>query len=117
MTLGELMEALGGKLVQGSPEFAVKGVNSSAKAGAADLIFAEDAASTAEALASAAGAVVVRAGSAEPLPACENKHVVEAPQPRLWFARAAKLLKPVRPATGVHFSAVLSARTWNLAKA
>jgi UDP-3-O-[3-hydroxymyristoyl] glucosamine N-acyltransferase len=35
--------------------------------------------------------------------------VVEADQPRLWFARAAKLLAPPIPATGVHPSAVVGA--------
>jgi UDP-3-O-[3-hydroxymyristoyl] glucosamine N-acyltransferase len=32
---------------------------------------------------------------------------VEAEQPRLWFARAARLLKPLLPATGVHPAAVI----------
>jgi UDP-3-O-[3-hydroxymyristoyl] glucosamine N-acyltransferase len=109
MTLGELIEALGGKLVAGSPEFAVRGVNSSVQAGPSELIFAEDVASSAEALASNAGAVVVRCGSPEPLPDFGSKQVVEAAQPRLWFARAAKLLNPARAATGVHPSAVLGA--------
>ena len=48
MTLGELIEALGGKLVQGSPESVVTGVNSSELAGPSELVFAEDAASAAE---------------------------------------------------------------------
>ena len=109
MTLGELIDSLGGELVQGSREFAVSGVNSSARAGASELVFAEDAASAAEALASLAGAVVVRAGSPQPHPQFESKHVIEAAQPRLWFARAAKLLKPAQPATGVHPSAILGA--------
>ncbi|MDR3774717.1 MAG: UDP-3-O-(3-hydroxymyristoyl)glucosamine N-acyltransferase [Terracidiphilus sp.] len=109
MTLGELIEALGGKLVAGSPEFVVRGVNSSAQACPSDLIFAEDFASSAEAQASNAGAVVLRGGSPEPLPNFGNKQVVEAAQPRLWFARAGKLLNPAKAATGVHPSAVLGA--------
>jgi UDP-3-O-[3-hydroxymyristoyl] glucosamine N-acyltransferase len=107
MTLGELIEALGGELAQGSPAFVVKGVSSSTQAGLSDVIFAEDVASMAEALASNAGAVVVRAGSPEPLPDFGNKQVVEARQPRLWFARAAKLIKTAEPASGVHLSATL----------
>jgi UDP-3-O-[3-hydroxymyristoyl] glucosamine N-acyltransferase len=110
MTLAELIEALGGKLVEGSPEFVVHSVNSSALAGPSELIFAEDAASTAEALASKAGAVVIRTVFAEALPHFEHKHVVETDQPRLWFARAAKLLAPVPPATGVHPAAVIGAQ-------
>lgn len=51
MTLGELVKVLGGKLVQGNPECEVKGVSSSARACAFHLVFAEDAASAAKALA------------------------------------------------------------------
>ncbi len=105
MTLGGLIEALGGKLVQGSPEFVTEGVNSSALAGSSDLVFAEDAASAEEALVSKAGVVVLRTGYTEPFP--RDKCVIEAPQPRIWFARAAKLLKPVAPAVGIHPSAIL----------
>ncbi len=110
MTLAELIEVLGGKLAQGRPEFVVKGVNSSVLAGESELIFAEDAASIAEALVSKAGAVVLRAGSGEPLPHFAGKQVVESDQPRLWFARAAKLLAPAPPATGVHPTAVIGAK-------
>ena len=110
MTLAELIEVLGGKLAQGRPEFVVKGVNSSVLAGESELIFAEDAASIAEALVSKAGAVVLRASSGEPLPHFAGKQVVESDQPRLWFARAAKLLAPAPPATGVHPMAVIGAK-------
>jgi UDP-3-O-[3-hydroxymyristoyl] glucosamine N-acyltransferase len=107
MTLGELIEALGGKLAQGSRDFAVRGVNSAAQAGLADLVFAESAVAIAEALASDAGAIVLRGGVAEILADHAEKSVVEAPQPRLWFARAARLVKPVMPAGGVHATAVV----------
>jgi UDP-3-O-[3-hydroxymyristoyl] glucosamine N-acyltransferase len=105
MKLGELVQILNGKLAQGNPEFVVNGVNSSALASATELVFAEDAASAAKALASSAGVVLLRAGLAEAYP--EGKCVVEAEQPRLWFAWAGKLLKPVPPAAGVHPSAVV----------
>jgi UDP-3-O-[3-hydroxymyristoyl] glucosamine N-acyltransferase len=85
----------------------VQGVNSSSLAGPSDFIFAEDVVSTAEALASKAGAVVLRASSADPLPHFERKHVIETDQPRLWFARAAKLLAPAPHASGVHPTAVI----------
>jgi len=42
MTLGELVETLGGKLVQGSPAILLTGVNSAPLAGHAELAFAED---------------------------------------------------------------------------
>jgi UDP-3-O-[3-hydroxymyristoyl] glucosamine N-acyltransferase len=99
MKLRELIETLGGKLAQGSAEIVLAGVNSAELAGPSEIAFAEDAASTAQVLASKAGAVVLRAGIAEsyPQPMC----VVETDQPRLWFARAAKLLKSPPPRAGI----------------
>jgi UDP-3-O-[3-hydroxymyristoyl] glucosamine N-acyltransferase len=105
MKLGELIEALGGQLAEGNPEQTIGGVNSVELARNADLVFAEDAASAAKALSSEAGAVVLRAGLAERYP--KAKCVVEAPQPRLWFVRAARLLAPALEATGVHPAAVV----------
>jgi len=107
MTLGELIEVLGGKLVAGEATQPVEGVNSYALAVAADLVFAEDAASAVNALASQAGVVVLRGGLDAAYPA--GKCIVEADQPRLWFARAAKLLAPSLPATGVHPAAIIGA--------
>ncbi len=107
MTLGELVKVLGGKLVAGDRERLINGVNSVEQAGEGELIFAEDAASVAKALASRAGVVVLKVGCATDDP--QGKCVVEAEQPRLWFARAAGLLKPVLPATGVHPAAVVGA--------
>jgi len=134
MTLGELVKVLGGKLVQGSPESVVSGVNSSAQALTGDLVFAEDAKSAADAFAGNAGVVVVWSGAASscfptlgndnaaakdgapaaskdetPAASGQDKCVVEAPQPRLWFARAAKLLAPAPAAAGVHPAAVVGA--------
>jgi UDP-3-O-[3-hydroxymyristoyl] glucosamine N-acyltransferase len=105
MKLGELIEALGGQLAEGNPELAVEGVNSVDLARAADLVFAEDAASAVKALASDAGAVVLRAGLASRYP--RAKCVVEALQPRLWFVRAAQLIAPALEATGIHPAAVI----------
>jgi UDP-3-O-[3-hydroxymyristoyl] glucosamine N-acyltransferase len=106
MQLGELIEKLGGKLVQGSPQLQVIGVNSAALAGATDLTFAEDAASAAQALAGSAGAVVLRAGLAPS--SHPSKCIVEAPQPRLWFARASRLLRPAPACQGIHPAAILA---------
>jgi UDP-3-O-[3-hydroxymyristoyl] glucosamine N-acyltransferase len=105
MKLGELVGALGGKLAQGSAGQSITGVNESEQAQATELIFAEDATSAAKALASNAGAVVLPEGSAAACP--RGKCVVEAAQPRLWFARAAKLLTPALSAAGVHSTAVV----------
>jgi UDP-3-O-[3-hydroxymyristoyl] glucosamine N-acyltransferase len=108
MKLSELIERLGGSLAQGSPDHRLRGVNSPSRAAISDIVFAEDASSAEEALASKAGAVILRKGLLESYPA--PKCVVETPQPRLWFARAAKLLKPALPVGGVHPSAVLGAK-------
>ena len=105
MTLGELIETLGGMLVQGDHEWGIGGVSSSDLAGPSDLAFAEDASSAAAAFSSYAGAVVLRAGCAASYP--PDKNIIEADQPRLWFARAAQLVKPILPATGIHPSAVV----------
>jgi UDP-3-O-[3-hydroxymyristoyl] glucosamine N-acyltransferase len=111
MTVGELIEVLGGKLVQGDPHWEVDGVSSSASAGSSDVTFAESEAEVAKALASNAGVVVLRAG--DPKGYSQGKSVsqatcvVEADQPRLWFALAARLLKPVPAPTGVHPTAVV----------
>jgi UDP-3-O-[3-hydroxymyristoyl] glucosamine N-acyltransferase len=105
MKLNELIEALGGTLVAGDAEQQVEGVYSVELAGAYELVFAEDAASAAKALASQAGVVVLRCA---PTAIPEGKCVVEADQPRLWFARAAKLLAPALPEAAIHPSAVVA---------
>jgi UDP-3-O-[3-hydroxymyristoyl] glucosamine N-acyltransferase len=106
MTLGELVQKLGGKVVQGNADDAVMGVNVAARAAGNELVFAQDAASATEALASAAGVVVLRSGLAVSYPG--GKGIVEAPQPRLWFARAAQLLKPVPPPKHIMPGAVVA---------
>ena len=105
MTLGQLIEVLGGKLAHGDQEWAIASVSSSDLARPSDLVFAEDAAAAAVALASDAGAVVLRTGCVTSYSG--GKNVIEAAQPRLWFARAGQLIKPMLPATGVHPSAVI----------
>ena len=112
MTIGELIETLGGKLAQGDQEWAVDGVSSSDWAKPSDLVFAEDTASGAAALASDAGTIVLRAGCVESYP--PGRNVIETAQPRLWFARAGQLVKPILPATGVHSSAAgrRASETW-----
>ena len=105
MTLGELISALGGKLAQGTPEWQIDGVSSAEFASPSDVAFAEDAASAEKALGGLAGAVVVPPGCMPTYP--PDKCVVEADQPRLWFALAAKLLKPPLPVQGIHPTAVV----------
>jgi UDP-3-O-[3-hydroxymyristoyl] glucosamine N-acyltransferase len=107
MTLGELIEALGGQLAQGDSDFAIHAVSSSALAGPSDLVFADSDASVTEALASNAGAVVLSTVPAVTPVQFLEKHAVEAQQPRLWFARAAKLLAPAPRISGVDPAAIV----------
>ncbi len=107
MKLSDLIERLGGALVHGSPDHRLRGVSSPAQAGPTDIVFAEDARAAAKALASNAGVVVLRPSLDAAYAAA--KCVVESPQPRLWFARAGKLLKPPLPVTGIHPSAAIGA--------
>jgi len=109
MTLGELVKELGGKVVAGVLGRVVEGVNSVELAKATELVFAEDAASAAEALAGGAAAVVLKAGYVADYSQHPKMGVVETEQPRLWFARAAKLLKPVPAPAGVHPTALIGA--------
>ncbi|MGA8730914.1 MAG: UDP-3-O-(3-hydroxymyristoyl)glucosamine N-acyltransferase [Terracidiphilus sp.] len=106
MTLSELVEQLGGTVVQGDPDLVIDGVNSTQAANPFDLVFAEDTASAAKAFDSYAGAVVLRPHSIDDYP--NGKPVIEAAQPRLWFARAAKLLAAVPASAGVNHAAVVA---------
>ncbi len=105
MTLSELVEQLGGTLAQGDPDLVIDGVNSTQAANPFDLVFAEDKASAAKAFESYAGAVVLRPHSVDYFP---GKPVIEAAQPRLWFAQAGKLLAKPPAGTGVHHAAVVA---------
>jgi len=105
MKLSDLIERLGGTLVQGSPDHRLRGVNSPPRATSPDIVFAEDSDSAEGALAGKAGVVVLRPGLVPSYP--PSKCVVETAQPRLWFARAAKLLKPALPVGGIHPSAIV----------
>ncbi|MGD0096435.1 MAG: UDP-3-O-(3-hydroxymyristoyl)glucosamine N-acyltransferase [Terracidiphilus sp.] len=107
MRLSELTEALGAKQVAGDPTQAIEGVSSVEAASATHLVFAEDATSAARALVSNAGAVVLRRGCVETYPT--GKGIVETEQPRLWFARAAKMLAPPLSRSSIHSTAVIGA--------
>src|SRR5579871_4019795 len=112
MTLGEVIDDLGGTLVQGDREWTIDAVNSCEHAGPFDLCFADSPAAVAAAIAGHAKVLVVPTGSfpgggAASLPSGVN--VVEADQPRLFFARTAKLLKPASHTSGIHKSAVIPA--------
>lgn len=105
MTIGELIKTLGGRLAQGDLNWPLDGVSSRQFASPSEIVFAEDAAGAAAALGSYAGLIVLRAGILSEYPA--DKNIVEADHPRLWFARAARLVKPALPAAGIHPRAVI----------
>jgi UDP-3-O-[3-hydroxymyristoyl] glucosamine N-acyltransferase len=106
MTLGELIEKLGGTLVQGDPDWTVDGVNACEHAGPFELVFGDSPAAISGALASSAGAVVLQQGTVASYP--HGKCIVETDQPRLWFAHAAKLLAKPLSGSGVHHAAVVA---------
>src|SRR5579871_2017976 len=107
MKLGELVDLLGGKLVQGSADTPLTAVRSTVQAGPGHLVFAQDEASATDALSSNAGAVVLRPGLVPNYP--PGKAIVETPQPRLWFSGAAGVLRPVPPSKGIMPTAVVDA--------
>jgi UDP-3-O-[3-hydroxymyristoyl] glucosamine N-acyltransferase len=111
MTLGDLIKALGGRLVQGSPETMLIGVDDLASASAMDLVFAEDADTAVKALASGASAVVLGPGMAAPIAVPAAVAVVEVDQPRLWFSRAAHKLRLPEGPEGVHPTAIIGPLT------
>jgi UDP-3-O-[3-hydroxymyristoyl] glucosamine N-acyltransferase len=106
MILQDLIEELGGKVVQGDAEWMVDGVNSCEKASAFDVVFADSDASVTAALKSNAGVVVLKPGAASEYP--HGKCIVESDQPRLWFAKAAKMLKKPSLSVGIAHSAVVA---------
>jgi UDP-3-O-[3-hydroxymyristoyl] glucosamine N-acyltransferase len=103
-TLGDLVEKLGCRLI-GDPSITVTHVSSLQSAISDSLVFVETAQHFDTAIRSAAAAVIagdfaVNEGS---------KPVLISPQPRLTFARAAKLLRDPVPKGSIHPSAIVPA--------
>ncbi|MFZ0687579.1 MAG: UDP-3-O-(3-hydroxymyristoyl)glucosamine N-acyltransferase [Terriglobales bacterium] len=105
-TLRELADKLGCHLL-GDASIAVTTVSSPKSATSESLVFVEDAARLAEALSSAAAALIVGDFAAGNFTAAATKPFLISPQPRLTFARAAKLLREPTRNRGVHPSAVV----------
>jgi UDP-3-O-[3-hydroxymyristoyl] glucosamine N-acyltransferase len=110
MTVSELIEVLGGTLVQGSLEIQLESVSSYEQADPTCLIFLENQASAVDAFASTAGAIVLKAGSGLRYP--ENMCIVEAEHPRLWFAKAHKLINRRPRSAEIHPTAVVPRTVW-----
>jgi UDP-3-O-[3-hydroxymyristoyl] glucosamine N-acyltransferase len=117
MTVAELIEKLGGELVAGDTSAVVTRVADLESAGEDTLVFGQDGASAERAVRSAAGAAVVPAGFGRDdrlaVADAGRMAVVAAKQPRLWFAKAAKLLALAAAGEGaVHSLAVVAADVW-----
>ena len=108
MKLEKLIETLGGRLVEGNPGQEIDGVGSGRSAAPFALVFAENPDSARTALDGSAGAIVLPAGCISSYP--PGRCIIEAEHPRLWFALAARLLKPLPASSGVHASAVFGAQ-------
>jgi UDP-3-O-[3-hydroxymyristoyl] glucosamine N-acyltransferase len=105
ISLGQLAHQLGGEVDGSDSDVMIARVTGIPGASAGCLVFAEEEASLKAALASGAAAVLVgpqmdAAGAEKPL--------LRAPQPRLAFARAARLLRSPSAAPSIHATAVLS---------
>jgi len=103
MTLADLIEKLGGRLVQGDPEWVLDGVSVPERAAHFDVTFADTRQAALSALEGKAGTVVLKPGIAGSYP--RGRCIVECDNPRLWFSRAAKLFVPQIPGTGVNAKA------------
>jgi UDP-3-O-[3-hydroxymyristoyl] glucosamine N-acyltransferase len=103
IALSQLAARLGAA-VDGAPfDLMITGVSSIPGARSGSLVFAEDEASFAAALASCAAAVLVA-----PQMTGGTKPILRTPQPRLAFARAAVLLRASQPAPSIHPAAVIA---------
>jgi UDP-3-O-[3-hydroxymyristoyl] glucosamine N-acyltransferase len=108
ITLSQLAISLGAEMDRGlmdQRDPLITQVSSVAKAVPGCLVFAEEEASLAAALASSAAAVLVSAQAAIPR---GSKPVLRVPQPRLAFAQAAILLRGAPPPPSIHATAVVA---------
>ncbi len=108
LTLRDLAEKLGCHLL-GDSSITVTNVSSLQSATSDSLVFVEDAQYLDAALGSSAAAVIVGAFAAGNFAASANKPILISPQPRLAFARAARLLRDPERNRGIHPSAIVPA--------
>lgn len=104
LTLKQLAAELGALEVMG--DIAIERVASITKADSASLVFVEGAASLQAGLESAAGAILLTPALAATVPHTHTALLV-VPQPRLAFAKAARLLQPALLPKGIHSTAIL----------
>jgi UDP-3-O-[3-hydroxymyristoyl] glucosamine N-acyltransferase len=104
MKLSAIAQALGVEVRSVGTDPEIAGVSSAPSAAPETLVFAEDAQSLSAALASRAGAVILAQKLAD---SAVGKPLLIARQPRLAFARAARLLRPTEAARGIHATAII----------
>lgn len=104
MKLSQIAAALGAELRLRGADVEVRDVSSARAATPASLVFAEDALSLGSALESHAAAVIV---SPKLETSAKDRSLLVVAQPRLIFARAARLLSPPDPESGIHSTAVV----------
>lgn len=104
MKLSAIAHELGAEARSHGNNPEITGVSSAPAATPESLLFAEDALSLRLALASQAGAVIVSDKLAD---YAKGKPLLVARQPRLAFARAARLLRPPENEAGIHSTAVV----------
>jgi UDP-3-O-[3-hydroxymyristoyl] glucosamine N-acyltransferase len=108
MRLTELAAQLGAELRGPFSAVEINGVASPSLAGATHLVFAENETAFHDALDCGAGAVLVSAQVADNVNQKAEKPLLLVAQPKLTFARAARLLRLPEPRTGVHPSALIA---------
>ena len=108
LSLLELAQALQAECLamKSAQNIPLHGVSSVGKANPNSVVFAENEAMLEEALASAAGAVLVTPELAASVPS-PSKPLLVLVQPRLAFARAWQLLRAANTSTGVHPTAIV----------
>jgi UDP-3-O-[3-hydroxymyristoyl] glucosamine N-acyltransferase len=106
VTVGELIDRLGGELLLGDPATLLAGVADVEQAKELDLVFGEDQAAADKAAGGWASAAVVPADYQPGI--IGRTAFIAAAQPRLWFARAARLLAEPLPAMGWHPAATIA---------
>lgn len=105
-TLQELAQQLGAELRNLSTPLSIRRVSSCQKATADSLVFAEEENSLAAALSSKAGVIALTPALAEKVG--ESRPLAVIAQPRLFFARVARLLAQSEEASGIHPTAIVA---------
>lgn len=105
-TLQDLVRQFGAELLHCAAPVPIRHVSSIPKATGDALVFAEEESALEAALVSEAGGIVLTSALAQK--AGERRPLVVTPQPRLFFARAARLLAQAEEPSGIHPTAVLA---------